>query len=306
MPIKKSTMSTILGVVGIGGSTVAIGWLSATKARDIYDEYTTAKLEILSHEKNVIQLGEGATYEVIKPEDKKALRMLRLKTVGKYAGLYVVPVATETLSVYGMCKTIKGLETDVTELSATLMALDNATRGYRSRVAEEIGAEDEQRIWNGGKKVEVDETVTDENGETKQVTKTQTVYDKNIPSMYARWFVFGEADSAEPDETYNLSFLHQVESTFTFYLRYNKKVFLNDIYRELGIKQSVAGNRVGWVYDPNRPESDNRIDLRVRKVRRRKQYWDGVGDEYEWAIMIDPNVDGPIEERCLELGLLSD
>jgi hypothetical protein len=78
-------------------------------------------------------------------------------------------------------------------------------------------------------------------------------------------------------------------------------MMLNEVYELFGIKPSIAGNRVGWVYDPANPSGDNQIKLRIQRVYREKD--DGSG-EWEQVIMINPNVDGMVEEKMVKLGLI--
>ena len=90
------------------------------------------------------------------------------------------------------------------------------------------------------------------------------------------------------------------EKAANLYFRAHRKMMLNEVYEMLGIKKSVAGNHVGWIYDKNTPEGDNYIDFRIQEVYRERE----DGDGWEKVYMIDPNVDGMVEEKMVRLGLM--
>ena len=69
-------------------------------------------------------------------------------------------------------------------------------------------------------------------------------------------------------------------------------MFLNDVYDQLGIPRSRAGQVVGWIYDELNPNIDNYIDFGIYDL-----YKEGSRDfvnGYERTILLDFNVDGPI------------
>lgn len=233
---------------------------------------------------------------------KKALGKLRWKTAGKVVKLYALPAVIEGAGLVDMHCANQTLKVVNTELTGAVVTLTTAIAKIRNGIREEFGEEAEAKIMNGGweekEVVKVDEDGS-EHVETVKVYKR----DNGLPSPYARWFVYGEAEGAETSAVYNRTFLTNQQNLLQTYFRANKRVYLNDAYRMLGIKPSIAGNRVGWLYDPNRPEGDNYIDLRIQEVYREKADHPG---EWEIAFLIDPNVDGPIDEKALKMGLMDE
>lgn len=181
-------------------------------------------------------------------------------------------------------------------LAAAYATIDNSFRGYRGRVASRFGEEVEREIRYNITNEEVKETVTDEEtGKKKTVKKTVAKCDMQEGYCdYARFFD-ENCKAYEPSSTYNDLFLTSQQNLANQRLRAQGYLFLNDVYYELGIERTKAGQVVGWIYDTENPTGDNYIDFRVMKVR--------VGDEEK--LLIDPNVDGPIMDEAVKRKLLS-
>ena len=69
-------------------------------------------------------------------------------------------------------------------------------------------------------------------------------------------------------------------------------LFLNDVYKALGLEPTKAGQIVGWVYNPDNPVGDNYVDFGIYDVsnERKRAFVNG----YEENILLDFNVDGNI------------
>lgn len=275
-----------IGVVGVVGGTV-MAFKAGMDIPAILEDYREKKAKIL---------GETADDQVT-AEQKKEIRSLKFHT-GVAIGKKCAPAATvEVLSLTGMCTSHKMLKTINTELGAAYMGLYNGFAAYRQNVRNEYGEEADEKMLHGWREETVVEQ--DENGNSE--TKTIRIYPHNMPSQYARYFCYGEASGAEKNIDYNERFAEIQETCANRYFRANRKMMLNEVYDLFGIKHSIAGNRVGWVYDPADPSGDNNINLRIQRVYREKD--DGSG-EWEQVIMIDPNVDGMVEEKMVRLGLI--
>lgn len=264
---------------------------------EILEAHKTEKADILAA--TVAEDENGSSEENTKRFHRKELRKLRLRTTGKIVKLYALPATVEAIGLMDMHGANQTLKIVNTELTGTVAVLSTAIERIREGIREEGGEELEEKILHGGYE-EKEVVKVDENGE--EHVETMKIYKRGaMPSPYARWFCFGEAEGAEESIEYNESFLEKQQQFLPSYLRFNRKVFLNDVYRMLGIKESVAGNHVGWVYDPQAPSGDNTIDLRIQKVCREKE---GHPGEWEIVFLIDPNVDGEIEAKALKLGYL--
>ena len=111
-------------------------------------------------------------------------------------------------------------------LAAAYASVDKGFKEYRGRVIERFGEELDRELKYNIKKQEIQEVVTDENGNETTVTKTVDVaYAKNPDSgsPYARFFDDG-CTGWSKDPEHNLYFLRSQES------------FANDKLKEKGIK----------------------------------------------------------------------
>ena len=75
-------------------------------------------------------------------------------------------------------------------------------------------------------------------------------------------------------------------------LKATGRLFLNEVYRRLGIPETKAGQVVGWVYDPNNEDVDNFVDFGIYDVNREtvRDFVNG----YEPTILLDFNCDGNV------------
>ena len=178
-------------------------------------------------------------------------------------------------------------------LSAAYGAVANSFKEYRDRVIDRFGKDLDRELKYGIRAKEIEETVTDENGNEKTVKSTIQVIDPNMYSEYARFFDDG-CKGWEKDAEFNLMFLRQVQDQANKKFKRQGYLFLNDVYGMLGIPKTKAGQIVGWFYDTEHPTGDNIIDFGIYN-----QYNDKARDfvnGYEKTILLDFNVDGPILE----------
>lgn len=273
-------------LMGFGTAGVLLGTAvlckETLKVPDILAEYREAKAELEAEE-----------------AEKKEITKLKAKTAGKLVLNFLPGGTMEAAGLGSMWGGYSGVKAAFIGVSAAYNGLQEFVDHYREGVREKYGEEADEELAYGYRTEEV--TVVGEDG--KETVETVQIYpnkQKGLPSIYARYFAYGDATGAEQSLTYNESFLKLQESTFNTMFKVRKKLMLNEVYAELGIKQSVAGNHVGWVYDKNAPVGDNRIDLRARIVYRERE----DGDGWERVFMIDPNVDGMVEEKMLRLGLM--
>lgn len=108
-------------------------------------------------------------------------------------------------------------------------------------------------------------------------------------SQYAR--VFDETcpnwtKSAEA----NLAFLRRVEQYFNDKLDFQGHLFLNEVYDGFGFPRTKAGAVVGWLKDSE--NGDGYVDLGLNRPGAAR-----FVNGYETNVILDFNVDGPIEDK---------
>lgn len=283
----SSDLKMGLGTTGVVGGTVLL-CKGTIKSCDIIREYREQKQELID---------EGA--------EKKEIRKLKAKAVGKVA-LTMAPGAVMEAGGLGiMWGTYTKTKTALIGVSLAYDNLQKFTNGYRQEVRERYGEEVDEELAYHFKTAEV--MVEDEDGNEHPETVRIYPADSNgMPSPYARYFCYGEAEGAERNFDYNDHFLHAQERAANDCFRARKGFLLNDAYELLGIKRSKSGNRVGWIYDPKANYGDNHVDFRIRVVYREVLDENGNPNGFERVHMIDPNVDGPVEDGLIARGLMDE
>lgn len=276
----------ILIFLGIGGGiTAGVMACSATRRLDaVLDEHKA-------------QLAEARAET---DTEKTPVAKVYLSTGAALMKLYGPSIAMGALSVTSILAGGNVLHKRNVALAAAYTTLDQSYRAYRGRVKERFGEDVERELRNNLQKWEIEETIVDDKGKKKKL-KREIQVPNGMPSDYARYFTYPEAKAAEPNMTYNQFFLKTQRTLANNLLRARKYLFLNDVYDMLGIERSVAGQCVGWVYDPNREDhGDNLVDFGIQTVHRLKE--DGT---YEEVLLLDFNVDGEIWNHSLEKGLIT-
>lgn len=188
------------------------------------------------------------------------------------------------------------------ETSVALAGLSKTFDEYRKRVIEDQGVEKDQQYMHG----KVKETHVEVNPETGEVTGEKTAYVQKYPgiSQYARVFDEGEWDEAnkkwiwknyvwKDDNDQNQANLRYIEREMNGRLVRDGFLFLNDVYRRLGIPLSIDGQVVGWSYNSER--GDHAVSFGVfdddpRQLPCNRDFTAGRSN----TPLLDFNVDGPI------------
>ena len=180
----------------------------------------------------------------------------------------------------------------LSQRNAALMAgwklLDEGFREYRGRIVDEFGPEVDERAKYGMTKQVIKTVKKDAKSGKNKTTKTEVnvAPDYLSESMYAR--MFEDTNHLwKNDNTMNMFLLRSIETYFNQRLQARGHVFLNDVYKDLGLPESKAGQVVGWFLDE---EGDNFVDFHLGEADPPMAFTDGIAN----AILLDFNVDGPI------------
>ena len=291
LKLKKHSPEIMLAA-GIGGVVVSgvMACKATLKVNDVLDE----KQDNIEKINEVLENPEkyGKTPEDYTEEDaKKDLAVNSIQTGVKLAKLYAPAVILGTASIGCIVGSHRILTKRNVALAAAYATVDKSFKEYRGRVVERFGKELDRELKFNIKAKEIEETVVDEKGKEKKVTKTIDIIDPNTHSEYARFFDDG-CKGWDKDAEWNLTFLKQQQNWFNDRLRLKKHVFLNEVYEALGIPKTAAGQIVGWVYDEENPVGDNFIDFGIFDAYNKKAR-DFVNGR-ERVILLDFNVDGNI------------
>lgn len=275
-----------VGVAGVVGSLV-LACKATTKLSDVLEE-SKEQLD------KIKEVAADPAYEEKYSQDdaKKDTTITYVQTAMKVTKLYAPSVILCASSLGCLLTSNNILKKRNAALSAAYMTIDKSFKEYRKRVSDRFGEEIEKEIRYNIKAEEV-VTSVDENG--NEVTETVKVMDgtddPNSYSDYARFF--DESCAAwQNDAEYNLTFLKAQQQYANDLLKARGRLFLNEVYRMLGIDETKAGQVVGWVYNPDNPTGDNFVDFGIYNMQRERVR--AFVNGYEPNILLDFNVDGVI------------
>ena len=283
----------VAGVVGVVASAV-LACKATTKANDILVE-TKEDIEKI-HKVSEMAENNELTEQYTEEDAKKDLAIVYVKTGLKFVKLYAPAVALGVLSITSILASNNILRKRNVAIAAAYATVDKSFKEYRGRVVERFGEAVDKELKYNIKAQKVEKTVVDEEtGKKKKVKESVEVADPNLYSDYARFFDCGN-DNWEKDAEYNLMFLRAQQQYANDLLRSRGRLFLNEVYRMLGIPETKASQVVGWVYDPDNPEheGDNYVDFGIYDINKPKAR-DFVNG-YERTILLDFNVDGNVWE----------
>lgn len=280
------------GVIGVVTSAI-MACKATTKVGDVLDE---AK-DTLDTIHTGVENGEINGQEFTEEMGKKAVVAAYVHTGAEFVKLYGPSVVLGGLSLASILTSNNILRKRNVALAAAYATVDKSFKEYRGRVTDRFGEEVEREIRYGIKKKEIEKTVVNEDGSETVVKETVDVIDHEAAvncSPYAKFF-----DEASPywekDAEYNLMFLKAEQNYANDLLKSKKYLFLNDVYKRLGIPETRAGQTVGWIYDEENPVGDNYVDFGIFNCMEEKVR-DFVNG-YERSILLDFNVDGDIMKR---------
>lgn len=268
----KPEIKLVLGIFAVAGGTI----LACTKTKKAVDAYQTSKAEIEKLDETVEKGTKEAAKEYTKAYARFVYRMLRI--YGLSAVLWVSGITS-----------IVGSHCDLRRQNGQLLldtvALKKMIEEYRARVAEEIGEEEERKLYFDAKEEEVD--VIEENPETgtkKVVRKNADTIRGNAGSKFARNFSARTSYGFDV-RSYADFFLEARIKNLNSRLKTSPFITMNDVYDELEMKPEFGrcedGLDWGWVWNPNDPDGPNEI------IVERLKGWEEIYDEREnrtyWA-----------------------
>ena len=290
LTLKKHspTILVVAGVVGFATSTV-LACKATLKAKDVTTE--TKKKAKKIHE--AVERGCTEIGEVYNAEDsKKDLTIIYTQAGLEYAKLYGPSVVIGGLSAFAIFMSHRTLNNRYLAASAAYMAEHTAFKEYKDKVVKRFGSNLDKELKYDIKEVEVEETVVNEDGTESKVKKTVQV--ANIQhSAYARFFDEFNSSYWERDAEYNRMFLHRQQDYANDKLREDGFLFLNDVYKMLGMDISKAGQHVGWVLNG---DGDGYVDFGIFDNIYNDERKQAFVNCKEKSILLDFNVDGDIYE----------
>lgn len=285
--VKKHSpeILVVAGVAGVVTSTV-MACKATTKAGDILEEHKNQMNAI----DQVVKMDRN---DYTEEDHKKDTTIVYTQTAIKFVKLYSPSIMIGALSLGCIIYSHNILTKRNAALAAAYATVDRGFKEYRGRVVERFGKELDHELRYNIKAQEFEKTEVDKKGNEKVVKETVNVADPNLYSDYARFFDDGcNGWSKDPEQ--NLTFLKCQQAYANEKLKANGYLFLNDVYKMLGIPATKAGQIVGWIYDEKNPIGDNFVDFGLYDMN--KPVVRDFVNGYERTILLDFNVDGNILE----------
>lgn len=273
------------GVVGMVGSTV-LACRATLKLEEVLDEIDNNKLA--AHGALAIQSAEDYDGpEYTEKDMRQDLMVINVRGVLGIIKLYAPAVVLGSVSIACLTKSHNLLNERNAALMAAYAALDKGFSEYRARVIAKHGEqEDDYLRYNT-------EAISTTNAKGKTETIVRVAGDE--PSIYARFFdEYCEGWSKDPEV--NALYLKCKQNWANQLLQARGYVFLNEVYRDLGLPESSAGQVVGWVLSKNPETTDNYIDFGVFRPDAPDRVRDFVNGR-ERSVLLDFNVDGVIFDK---------
>lgn len=297
MRIKKYSPEILLvtGIVGTVASAV-LACKATTKVSAII-ESTKTNVDII-HESvergNVPIKNEDGGHSVVtytEEDGKKDLTIIYAQTGMSFVKLYGPAVALGVASISCILASHNIIHKRNAALSAAYAIVDRDFKNYRNRVIERFGEELDKELKYNIKAKQVEEVTVDENGNEIVKADIVNVADPDLTSSYARFFD-ETCTGWTRDADYNLMFLRQMQNWANDKLKSQGHLYLNEVYKMLGIPESKAGQIVGWIYDEENPTGDNFVDFGIYDLHnpQKRLFVNG----HEKSILLDFNVDGDI------------
>lgn len=267
----------VAGVVGFG-ATVVMASRATLKLNDLLEDNEKKQFE-LDDEHQISRLEDSKDAD---REYKKDAAKLKTAFVKDVVVLYAPAVGVGVLSIGALTGSHVILNRRYTSIVAAYATLDKSFREYRGRVTEIYGAQVDKKLVNG---VTTREIASDDGSQVK------TVHESLGGSPYAKLFAKDTTFEWTPQADYNLHYLRSQQSWHNDQLQAKGYVFLNDVYKSLGLEPTPAGQAVGWLKKNPRDGGDGYIDFGI--FDQPEQFNDFMAGR-EGAIWLDFNVDGPI------------
>lgn len=290
---KSPEIMVVGGTIGTVIGTV-MACKATTKASDILETHKDSMNKIhTAKESGKVTMPDGEIVEYTKKDVAAETTHVYLSTSAKCAKLYAPSAIVMTVSVGSILTGHNILKKRHVALAAAYKAVDTGFKSYRENVVEKYGKEVDREMRYGIKKDDVEVITMDEKGnETKDIATIETI-DKD-PSKYSDYARFFDSTcyGFKKDPEYNLTYLRAIEAQATDKLQRKGHLFLNEVYKMIGLPMTKAGQTVGWIYNEENPVGDNYVDLGIFRMDSdaSRRFVNG----YEPVILIDPNVDGYI------------
>lgn len=271
----------VAGVVGFG-ATVFLASKATLQLEEILDKADALKDEA-HDQRELSRLHADKKADSTYKKDVAAAKVVLVKDLVQ---LYAPAAAVGVLSIGALTGSHVILNRRYTSVVAAYATLDKSFREYRGRVTELFGAEADKKLAHGV----ITRQIASEDGST-----VTTVEESKGGAPYAKLFAKETTYEWSPQPDYNLHYLRAQQQYANDVLNSRGYIFLNEVYKALGLEEIPAGQAVGWkkgntrIYDNGKVGGDDVVDFGIFD---HPQEFNDFMSGREGAIWLDFNVDG--------------
>lgn len=286
-----------LGLVGMVGSTV-LACKATLKVEEILDDYQESKEKV----QDALELAENGEVNYPVEVANQDLIKAKAKTAGSLIKIYAPSTTLMLVSMGCILGSYRIMSKRNVALMAAYKVMEEAFTTYRGRVVRELGDVKDAHFMYGTDTVLENETIVDENGKKKTVTKEKEelvpgvklsgfarMFEPEQPDQFGSWVGSTQWSSIHD---YNLSFLTAKEQHFNDKLVVKGFVTINEVLEELGFATTEAGMVAGWRYKAD--NGDGYISFRPRGID--GNWMTGIDGD---ALVLDFNIDGIIFDQSV-------
>lgn len=297
----KQHSPEILIVTGIvsGVAATVMACRASTKLNEVLevakDEVEAVRQNKEDGEVNVVNpdTGEVEMVPYTEQDYRKHMFYVYLRNGLRLGKLYGPAILLGTASIGCVLASNDIIRKRNVALAAAYTTLDNSFKEYRGRVIERFDEALDRELLYNIKTKEVEETVTNEDGTEQVVKRTVEVVEGPITSPYT--VCFDETCTCwTKNAEDNKFFLLMMQNQANEKLKAEGFLFLNDVLKMIGARQTQAGQIVGWVYDKDNCIGDNYVDFGIFNIHSEasRNFVNGL----ERSIWLEFNVDGNIQK----------
>lgn len=239
--IKNAPEILLVGAIGAGAAGLYFACKGTVDAKDV----------IARHKERIAEIHEAE--EIADPGEftERDVKVNMVRAYGQTAWelfkVYAPAIIFEVLSLVLVLKSHGILRQRNLVLATTLAAVRASFDEYRGRVVKEMGTEADEHFLYDTVEQEREVKVVDEKT-GKEKTKKEKVKMPTKPSVYSR-FYDESCDDWVKNGSANYNFVRAKMITLQDKLVSQGYLFLNDVYKALGMKITIAGQSAGWIFD---------------------------------------------------------
>lgn len=243
------------------------GGIMATGAAIVTSSFAGVKAkDIIIDTKNNLEDIKKSIYNDEKTRNKDKLKVYMNATC-RILKVYAPTLLLYSLSAGSMLSSTNIMKKRNAALAASYAAIQSQYLAYRDRVKAAIGEEAEAKVFDDIKKKKVKKI--DENGNEieEEIEEYGLEQDDYI-------YMFDETMPGWTKNTrYNLDTLIMYEDRLTSQLIRQGFLFMEDVWKLLGVERTQLSKTqlqearvVGWIYDRDIPNGDNRVSFGLRNA----------------------------------------